>query len=640
MGQRLRSVPTQAEVDLYAAIGKYRSLGWKYKAVDELASLMQQRQDGVWAFLFKWGGVESASPEFAHVFGPAHGMDIPLFFGWDTDLFDYALRAANRSGYNALQDAMMQYLGSFIRTGDPGSVGETQWAEWSNAAGDQSPKCMLLDADLIQARIGMDTRKISMDALQAEAAETVAGWPPADAALVTGSLAAYPAEFIFNDQGYELMLSSLKFTPLTGARAYSGAQAQAGYRIEIPETWQAGDDLVMYAHGYVDAAQPRLSVTSPGRLRNYLIANGFAWAASSYTANGYNIASGVQSTKALLDYFKQTHGEPGRVFLVGHSMGGHVTARTITDPNFKADYDGALPMCGVVGGGVELFSYFLDWGLLANYYAELDYEVPFTSGQLPAFQAALFGAAGDGHGALGYIPPLGAFGAVGAMAVLNPDGEALKAATMYRSGGLRPLYDTAFSRWATFAIGSQSLSWLRDPTAGSGTNMVGNGSTIYRLDDDPEPSEAEIALNSGIRRVSDPTYAFEESMLAVTGDVDIPVLTLHTLGDLFVPFSMEQIWARRIAAAGNADLFRSRAIRSGGHCAFTVQEEVQAFAELIAWANGGAAPEGDAILDEVSVAAEDFGCRFTRPVNPAYGDDPTRFRDDPDYAAVCTATEP
>ncbi|MBI5550231.1 MAG: carboxylesterase family protein [Desulfobacterales bacterium] len=631
--------PTPAEVDLYAAIGKYRSLGWKYKAVDELASLLQQRQDGVWAFLFKWGGPESASPEFAHIFGPAHGMDIPLFFGWDTDLFDYALSKANRQGYNALQEAMMQYLGSFVRSGDPGAVGDAQWAEWSNAAGDQSPKCMLLDADLTHARIGMDTQKISMEALQAEAAATVAGWPAADSALVTGSLAAYPVEYIFNDRGYELMLSSLKFTPLTGARAFSGVHAQAGYRIEVPGNWQAGDDLVMYAHGFVDASVPRLAVTTPGRLRNYLIGSGFAWAASSYTANGYDIASGVQSTKALLDYFKQTHGEPGRVFLVGHSMGGHVTARTITDPNFKADYDGALPMCGVVGGGVELFSYFLDWGLLANYYAELDYEVPFTSERLTAFRTALFGAAGDGHGALGYLPPLGAFGAAGVMAALNPDDEALKTASMYRSGGRRPLYDTAFSRWATFAINSQSLKWLTDPTAASGTNMVGNGSTVYQLDDDPEPSAAEIALNSGIRRVSDPVYGFEELMLGVTGQIDIPVLTLHTIGDLFVPFSMEQIWARRIADAGNDDLFRARAIRSGNHCAFTLQEEVEAFMELVAWVGDGPVPEGDAILDPATVAADDFGCRFTRAVNPLYGDDPTRYRDDPDYAAVCAATE-
>jgi para-nitrobenzyl esterase len=635
-----RIFPTQAEVDLYAAMGKYRSLGWKYKAVDELASLMQQRQDGVWAYLFKWGGVESASAEFAHIFGPAHGMDISFFFGWDIDLFEYALSAANRPGYLALQEAMMQYLGSFIRTGDPGSAGETQWVEWSNAAGNQSPKCMLLDADSTHAQIGMDTQKISIEALQAEAAETVAGWLPADAALVTGALASYPVEFLFNDQGYELMASTLKFEPLAGAQAFSGVQAQAGYRIEIPAGWQAGDDLVMYAHGYVDAATPRLSVTSPGRLRNHLIGNGFAWAASSYTANGYNIRSGVESTKALLDYFKQMHGEPGRVFLVGHSMGGHVTARTITDRNFKADYDGALPMCGVVGGGVELFSYFLDWGLLANYYAESNYEVPFAPEQLTAFQTTLFGPAGDGNGALGFLPPLGAFGAAGTMAALNPDDEAIKAATMYRSGGRRPLYETAFSRWATFALRSQAPSWLGDPTSGAGANMVGNGATVYQLDADPESSEAEIALNSGIRRVSDPTADFDGLMLPVTGEIDIPVLTLHTIGDLFVPISMEQIWARRIAAAGRGGSFVTRAIRSGGHCSFTVEEEVQAFSDLVSWVDGGSIPEGDAILDASAVAADDFGCRFTRAVNPTYQDDPTRYRDDPDFTAVCTAAQP
>ena len=47
---------------------------------------------------------------------------------------------------------------------------------------------------------------------------------------------------------------------------------------------------------------------------------------------------------------------------------------------------------------------------------------------------------------------------------------------------------------------------------------------------------------------------------------------MHDLGDLFVPFSMEQIYAQRVAAHGQARLFVSRAIRGVGHCDFTQYE--------------------------------------------------------------------
>ncbi|RJQ68361.1 MAG: hypothetical protein C4519_23270 [Desulfobacteraceae bacterium] len=616
--------PTQAEIDLYEAMGKYRSLGWKYKCVDELATLLQNRQDDVYAFMFKWGGPDSASEEFAHVFGPAHAMDIPFFFGEDEDLFGYALTKKNRPGFQSLQRVMMTYLGNFIRNGDPGRVNGVEWKQWANGAAADAPKCMLLDADMKRARIGMDTRKLTLEALQAEAADEVQGWGPAAAALVTSSVAAYTPEYLLNDEGHELLYSTLKFNSMPNAAAYSGVHAQAGYRIEVPEGWTAGeDDLVLYAHGYAGTGTT-LSVSTPTRLRNHLIANGFAWAASSYTANGYNIASGVQSTADLLAYFKTRFGEPRRVYLTGHSMGGHITARSITDPAYADGYDAALPMCGVVGGGVELFSYFLDWGLASSYYAGLNYEVPFDPAtEYPAWQQALYGPAGDGHGALGYIPRYPS----GGTAALNANGELFKAATMYRSGGLRPLYDRAFSYYADFVLG-RSVQWLLDPTQASGSgNLVGNATTQYRLDpDDATTSADEAALNAGIQRVSNPTGDLSASMWDVTGNVNIPVLSLHTLGDLYVPFSMEQIWARRIAEAGKEDRFQARAIRALTHCEFSVDEEVQAFADLVDWVETSTVPQGDDILTPSTVARPDFGCAFTTP-GRAY---------DLDYTAQCT----
>ena len=63
----------------------------------------------------------------------------------------------------------------------------------------------------------------------------------------------------------------------------------------------------------------------------------------------------------------------------------------------------------------------------------------------------------------------------------------------------------------------------------------------------------------------------------------MPVLSMHTLGDLFVPFSMEQIYARRAAANGDGGLLVTRAIRDVNHCGFNTTEMERGFADLVNW---------------------------------------------------------
>jgi hypothetical protein len=91
----------------------------------------------------------------------------------------------------------------------------------------------------------------------------------------------------------------------------------------------------------------------------------------------------------------------------------------------------------------------------------------------------------------------------------------------------------------------------------------------------------------------------------------MPVLTMHTLGDLFVPFSMEQLYARRVAAHGDSGLLVQRAIRDIGHCAFSEGELNQAFGDLARWVHEGVRPAGDDVLTPSVVAAPNYGCRFT-----------------------------
>jgi hypothetical protein len=148
---------------------------------------------------------------------------------------------------------------------------------------------------------------------------------------------------------------------------------------------------------------------------------------------------------------------------------------------------------------------------------------------------------------------------------LTADGQHLKQLTELRSGGDRPLFDAAWASWASFLFqfGASDGTIPRSP----GT-VVDNTETVYQFDDDPSLTLAEATLNQTVTRVAqDPSGVVVHGLAnvpVVNGTPTIPVLTLHDLGDLFVPFSMEQIYAQRVAAAGRADLLVQRAIRGVG----------------------------------------------------------------------------
>ena len=146
---------------------------------------------------------------------------------------------------------------------------------------------------------------------------------------------------------------------------WAGVLNGAGYLIEVPANWNG--KLVMYAHGYAGTG-PTLGVGAPS-IRRYLIQNGYAWGASSYSKNYYDVRAGVEDTNALALEFNNIAAAnsrplttPTKYFITGHSMGGHITAAAIEDEAaatavHKVKYNGAVPMCGVVGD-TELFNEF------------------------------------------------------------------------------------------------------------------------------------------------------------------------------------------------------------------------------------------------------------------------------------------
>jgi fermentation-respiration switch protein FrsA (DUF1100 family) len=409
--------------------------------------------------------------------------------------------------------------------------------------------------------------------------------------IATSTLAGPPPAYFVNE-------ALLPFDPLPGTSTtrHWGVHNGAGYRIEVPDDWNG--QLVLYAHGFRGTVLD-LTVSNP-RIRQFLVSNGFAWAASSYSKNGYDVKQGVKDTHALGQLFNGLVGNPSRTYITGHSMGGHITGVAIEQ--YPQAYAGALPMCGVMGDN-ELFDYFLDYNLVAQALAGIDAQFPFPADYqtavVPAVRGALGGAAFPG--------------------VLNAQGIKLRGVTQNISGGTRPSFSTSFAVWGNFLFTVGVTGGTIGVAPG---NVQDNSMTVYQIDADPALSSDELALNAAVLRVAQDPQGRHPNGIAniptISGNLPIPVISIHTIGDLFVPFSMEQIYARRAAEQGRADLLVQRAIRDHGHCGFAVPEEERAFADLVNWVEHGVKPAGDDVLTPAVVADPNYGCQFTLPGHAGY----------------------
>lgn len=418
------------------------------------------------------------------------------------------------------------------------------------------------------------------------------------ASSVTHAKGKPPQYFVDEDK--------LPFKALPGASAYWGVHTGAGYQIEVPDNWNGG--LVVWAHGFRGTGLELTVDMHP--LRALLIPSGYAWAASSYNRNDYDISAGVQSTHGLIKRFSGLVGKPSQVLMTGASMGGHITAVLIEQ--YPQLFAGALPICGVLGD-YALFDYFLDFNSAAQQLGTGKSQFPLDPAQylgvtVPQIKDGLAAFPSQGVGSPSSWPFL-----------LSTAGENHKNLTELRSGGERPNFDDAFVFWNSIPSATGPGNFLFGVGLGTVPKVKGdaldNFQTVYQFDTDPNLTPEEEALNDMIVRVAPDPQARHPNGLAqvpvISGNINVPVLTLHNLGDLFVPVLNEVEYASRVFAQGKSDLLVQRAIRGVAHCGFTSNELGLAFLDLVAWVDYGQKPAGDDFSNPTKVASPDFGCQFT-----------------------------
>jgi len=375
----------------------------------------------------------------------------------------------------------------------------------------------------------------------------------------------------------------------TTARTLTGTLADgATYLIQVPANWNC--TLFLYSHGYVTpgSANPAQDVGDPVT-GAWMLAHGYALAGSSYASTGWAIQQALPDQINTLNAFDQQVGTPARTIAWGHSLGGIITAGLIQD--YPSRFNAALPMCGVLSGGVATWNTALDSEFafqqlidpsvqvvnITNPTANLTAadQAAAVAQQTPQGRArlALAAALGDTPG---WFTPLSPEPAANDYAAQEsnqylwdtevdfPFVFALRAELQARAGG-NPSWNTGVNYFSDLAKSAD----LREVVAlyrAAGLSLTKDLAT----------------LNAASRVSADPSAVkYLATNIAFNGHLSMPVLTMHTTGDGLVVPENEQAYASVVGRAGDSQLLRQVFVSRAGHCAFTPAETITAAQTLL-----------------------------------------------------------
>ena len=357
-----------------------------------------------------------------------------------------------------------------------------------------------------------------------------------------------------------ISLGDPTFTAMRGARADFGHLGGAVYQVEMPARWNGR--LVLWMHGYEELGT-EAHVTAPD-IRRYLIGHGYAWGASSFSSTSLIPGRSTDETAALWDYFARKYGRPERTYVIGLSMGG--MAANIAAERYANRFDGALGLCGSAAQTPAVEN-------IANFFAAGAYAAGVTKAEFDANTRI-------GNLIRERIQP----------ALRAPAARARFENIMIDlTGGPR-----AFDREGFRA--EEETNWRRAEQLVA-SHLAPNRGTVYRLG--PLSDVTSAAFNRAALRLTTNAKLLRTFVDGneTTGELRMPLLTLHTTGDGQVPIDQAQILQRRVDAAGKGDLLVQRVVRDPGHCGFTNEEWVASFEALVRWVEKGTRPAGTDVLD-------------------------------------------
>jgi len=363
----------------------------------------------------------------------------------------------------------------------------------------------------------------------------------------------------------------------------------ATYLIQVPDPWNG--TLLLYSHGYVVPGSPNPAEDVGDPLTGgWLLSHGYALAGSSYATTGWAIQQAIPDQIATLDAFDSAVGTPTRTIAWGHSLGGIITAGLLQDDPGR--FDAALPMCGVLAGGVGTWNLALDAEFAIQQLIAPSVQIVHItdpSGNLAVAEGAIAAAQGTAQGrarlalaaALGDLP--------GWFNPASPE----PAANDYTSQEANQ-FD-----WETQVDGPFIFAFRAELEARAGGNPSWNTGVNYKKQLENSVDFAEVkalyasaglsldsdlrTLNSAPRISADPgAVKYLTDNIVFNGNLHgKPVLTMHTTGDGLVVNEDEQAYRSAVQDAKDPQLLRQVFVHRAGHCTFTPAETITALQALV-----------------------------------------------------------
>jgi pimeloyl-ACP methyl ester carboxylesterase len=391
----------------------------------------------------------------------------------------------------------------------------------------------------------------------------------------------------------------------------------ATYLIEVPSNWNR--TLVLYSHGYVipGFSNPAEDVGDP-ITGAYLLAKGYALGGSSYATTGWAIQQALPDQIKVLDTFETLVDTPTRTIAWGHSLGGMVTAGLVQ--RYPTRFDAALPMCGLVAGGVGTWNQALD----------------------SAFAFDVLLGSGSGLKVVNITNPtknINIAEGILAEAQKTAKGQAriaLSAALADTPGWFDPLSPEPSSTdyitqeknqyfWLANIDFFFGFDFRAELEGRAGGNPSWNNGIDYTKQLQKSVDYAEVkalytaaglsldadlqALNDAARiKAKQSAVDYLKRNIIFDGQIPIPVLTLHTKGDGLVVVEDESAYQHVVHEEQNGALLRRVFVHRAGHCEFTPAETVVAFEALVSRLDTGKWPGlGAGTLNQ---SAKELGKKF------------------------------
>lgn len=343
---------------------------------------------------------------------------------------------------------------------------------------------------------------------------------------------------------------------------YSGViGGQNLYSILVPSDWNG--ELVLYAHGFVDAAEP-LRIPDKDNvdiLRDQLVQMGYAFAYCSFRENGFAVKDGAWSVRQVHQIFRsKVKVAPQYTWLMGQSLGGLVAVELAE--KHPREYDGVVSAAGMIGGSQAEIDYMGDVRVLFDL---------FYPGVLPGSVC---------EPALITDPNSEVIGPVVAAVTADPNG-------LGAISRLIPLPGTDANQLVQSLITAILFNYRGLPDLLERTH----GECAYDNCDrtyEPRwpgalPPEVVYFVNQSVPRYcrTIPVDELLEREYEPSGRLAVPMITVHLANDPIVPAFHEQLFAEKVAAAGASELLEQRIVQGYGHTLeIDPQEILDAFTDL------------------------------------------------------------